>query len=544
MLPLSDMFQIGERLAVALADRFGFGLTVTLSPSAEGATLDLTSGEHTAQMLRAAIASGGRRRLVLAYGGVLPGGNIDENRYLADAPAGAWVRTAAGATVIHDDGAPLLSPAAPDAWIRSLAVPLGRSARLITAAVPVSLALSGGEYGIVGFDTLGRYLYDDPTVVAAAGDDGDPGTEDVYRYTARRRARMEAIVQDEILGAGTTWAEPRMQGLYSDSYNPERGRFNGWLAYTYPFEESRATVPPVSSVAMPEIYYNHVTNSGFGGMYGYEIDGQKLPSDIATHTLNDIGGGLETTGVGLFYGWLSAGWADTGIADRERWMGFTKVLCTLGMVGGITGSFTVDDAFITGHIRDGAVGTTMPSWLWQMTDLGHAIALFYHLEDFTRGGTLVAGSRLHPYRAPAYIPGYDAGLASKRLYALDLPAAETTAAGEPRAFVVACRHADGQRWILTAWCMQGPERDLPAQLPGVGTVVLRGRPAGSVYLLDRRGAAPELRLLDREAMDPTADLFPAGAVLAGSAIAREGSANTAPVIVAPAAANPAQVALP
>jgi hypothetical protein len=332
-----------------------------------------------------------------------------------------------------------------------------------------------------------------------------------------------------------------MQGLYSDSYSAERGRFNGWLSYNYPFEETQAVTPAVSTVSMPEIYWNHVTNSGFTGMYSYQIDGLPLPSDIATHTLNDIGGGLETTGVGLFYGWLSAGWNDTGVADRERWMGFTKMLCTLGMVGGITGYFTVDDAFIAGHIRDGAVGATPPSWLWQMTDLGHAIALFSHLEDFVRGGTLVAGSRRHPYRAGGYFTDYDGGLATKRLYALDLPASETTAEGEPRSFVVARRHADGDRWILTAWCMQGPERDLTAQLPGVGPVVLRGRPAGSVYLLDRRGAEPVLRLLDRDAMRPTADLFPRGDLLAGGEIPADGAANTAPVITVPAAADPAVV---
>jgi hypothetical protein len=187
----------------------------------------------------------------------------------------------------------------------------------------------------------------------------------------------------------------------------------------------------------------------------------------------------------LAYHWLCSGWGKGRFSEHDRYMGFLKCLYNTGMVGAVAGYFSFPQpAFVEDQ------GEEAPHWLRQMMVLGHAHALFSHLDEFVREGELLPGPDKHRYGkgGPAY----------------EFPT------GDPKARVLVRQHAKSGRWLVTAWATDGPEREVTVEVPELGEIAVLARPAGSVYRvsakLEMAFEPPriKLELLDVDPMHPTA----------------------------------------
>ena len=205
---------------------------------------------------------------------------------------------------------------------------------------------------------------------------------------------------------------------------------------------------PVADMPGQSLYYKQF-NSGW-------TDGE----DLLTFFLCSYAQ-ARTCGDSLSYNWLCAGWEEGEFSERNRYMGFVKCLYTSGQVGAVAGYFSYPKP---GFGSD--LGPEVPHWLDQIMILGHAHALFSHLEDFIRNGELLAGPNNHP-------------LVKKRT-GKDLPAYEFPT-GDPTARVVARKHRNRDQWLVTAWAAGGEARDVTVFISEIGELTLGARPAGSVY---------------------------------------------------------------
>lgn len=513
MAPLGGMIEHHFPMARELADHWGFGLQVAVNPGfcevAPGG-----DGSNLNTVLAAAIASNGRYPLIVGMANILPGYGSPSSQWVGIAPEAAWLRDLAGNRLPSANN-PAMSPVAPEAWVRSVARPHAECIGRITAAYPASVVTSGGEYGVGVPGFTWCELLIDPNVLAAAGYPVIPGVSDprdpscwqnpayynaarnqaIVRLNSQARMRHERIIREEVDARAAWAATGALYSLYSDAYGPERNRWNGWNSWMFYFEDGLAA-GGVSTHSSPEFYFGY-GNLGFTG-----LNSLGAPQDIVTTMLNNAGGSIRA-GKPLTYGWLSAGWGGGGpVADRERWMGFTKMLFASGMIGGLNGYFDYTPAYVDQVVRGAPVGASVPLWLWQYMDLGQAHALFSYLEAYLRDGDLVRGTGLHPYSAG----GSDSPTAP--WYGLSI--AGNTSANGPTAFALARKRRGLDRWIVTTFANVGASRSVDVTLPGVGVLPLLARPAGAVYLVERNAAGqPVTRLLDTDPMRPTALLFPA-----------------------------------
>jgi hypothetical protein len=523
LAPLAGMIEHHFPMARQLADRWGFGLQVAVNPGfcevnpgGDGGNLN--------QVLGAAVASNGRYPLVVGMANILPGYGNSSANWVGSAPASVWLRDLAG-NLLPNAERPRMSPVAPEAWVRGAARSHAECIGRITAAYPAALITSGGEYGVdvAGFAWCNLLI--DPNVLAAAGFPVIPGGSDprdpscfqnpafsngvrdygILRLLSRSKMRHERIIREEV-DARARWSSAGPQySLYGDAFGPERNRWNGWSSWMF-YVEDGITAGGVSTMGSPEFYFGY-TNQGWSGRNSLGD-----PQDIMTTMLNNAGGSIRA-GRPLTYGWVSAGWGGGGpVADRERWMGFTKMLFTAGMVGAANGYFDYTDAYVNQVVRGAATGPTLPLWLWQYIDLGQAHGLFSYLDVYLRDGDLVRGSGNHPYRyggddSPT-VPWYG------------LTVTGNTNANGPTAYALARKRRGADRWIVATFANVGSSRDIQVQLPGAGSLTLLTRPAGAVYLVELNGAGqPVTRLIDTDPMQPTALLFPDQSLDAGAATA-------------------------
>ncbi len=522
LAPLAGMIEHHFPMARELADRWGFGLQVAVNPGACEVNPG-GDGSNLNQVLGAAVASSGRYRLVLSLANILPGYGNSSANWVATSPSSAWLRDLSG-NLLPSADRPRVSPVAPEAWVREAGRPHANCVGRITTAYPATLITSNGEYGVevAGFSWCNLLI--DPSVLSAAGFPVVPGGNDprdpscfqnpayangerdyqILRLLSRSRMRHERIIREEV-DAQARWSGAVPQySLYGDSFGAERNRWNGWSSWMFYFEDGLAA-GGISTMSSPEFYFGY-TNLGWSGRNSLGD-----PQDIMTTMLNNAGGSIRA-GRPLTYGWVSAGWGGGGpVADRERWMGFTKMLFVAGMVGAANGYFDYTESYVDQVVRGGPTGTTPPLWLWQYMDLGQAHGLFSYLEAFLRDGDLVRGSGNHPYRY--------GGEDSPTVPWYGLTVAGNTNANGPTAYALARKRRGADRWLVATFANVGSSRDIQVQLPGVGSLTLLARPAGAVYLVEANGAGqPLTRLIDTDPMRPTALLFPEQSLDVGPAL--------------------------
>lgn len=362
-------------------------------------------------------------------------------------PPDTWCRTEDGELV---DGKQIFSPEAPDETFEMIAEAEVEMLRPVLERAPITIITNGGEYGL---GTIGHHREQweqDPTVMAAKGD------SDWHDYISRRKAHQELIISNRIR---ELVPNRRLYIYYHTEASHHRNRYGGWWRWTWDYEYMR----PVSDIPNTSIYYQHY-NSGFTG-----------DMDMLVMALNSTTQQIEY-GESLSYNWVTAGWprenlGESAIADPERYIGYLKCYYTAGMIGGAAGYFSYEDS---------------EEWVWQLKCLGRVHALFSHLEDFLRNGTLLPGPEMHTW-------------------VTDLPAREFPT-GEENVRVLARKHNERDEWLVTAWAAAGEATEVEVQIPDLGAVMVNARPGGSVYRATVEDGEPALTLVDEDALLPTQGL--------------------------------------
>ena len=360
-------------------------------------------------------------------------------------PAATWCRDE---NCELPEGKRVWSPVAPDATFRMIADFELDMLRKVLARAPITILTNGGEYSLGVLGHHRKHWERDPKVMAAKGE------TDWFEFISARKAHQESIVTEAIR---KLVPDRRLYIYYHTSGCPHRGRYGHWWHWAWDYKHMRR----VSDMSNSSIYWRHY-NSGFAGN-----------NDCLTQALNAAGQRLALDEP-LSYNWMNAGWPAKGrseppMAEPARYMGYLKCCYTTGMIGGVAGYFAYDDPV---------------NWLWQHMALGRVQALFSHLEAFVRESDLLPGPRTHVW--------------SKQRPAYEFPTGEATLR------VLARRHRQKARWLLTAWAAGGDARDATVTVPELGAVTLRARPSGSVYMT--RGEADGRHvpvLVDADGMRPT-----------------------------------------
>ncbi len=226
--------------------------------------------------------------------------------------------------------------------------------------------------------------------------------------------------------------------------------------------------------ASPEIYFNYF-NSGFGGK-------EDIFSELTHTRFEEIKYNSPH-----YFAWLSAGYAreiaryqgdeSQGVyAPMDRWMGFLKMNYTAGMLGGVTtGEFDKVD-FSLQFSPD-----SPPPWVEQMAVLGHAHALFSWLEPVLRNSDLLEGPCKHKW-SPAQ------------------PAYEFT---QDDSKVMVRRTRGKDQWLVSAWAMDGVERNVKVSIPDLGDYTILARACGTVFLVEKNASGVTSRWCDENGMYPS-----------------------------------------
>jgi hypothetical protein len=562
----SSSIQTSPVILKELADNWGWGLQTSMNSSfcdpnpANAAGAPNYNGGHNDEIMRLAVNSGGKYRLMLSSANILPKGNgklfatpgLDANDQPAargvfaqqggyNTPESVWYNDGKGNGInsrIGNNGQPgpdaagnpRFSPLAPESWVRDRVRETAKCAGKFAARYPVALIADFAEYGFNLFGADFCLGLNDPAILSAVGYAGKPDPscyntvagktesriddrdEKIARLMSTQFIRNYKITRDEYaLATKTSSGTSALFNVYGNAYGYDRGRWNGWINFYARLEDEGAD--KISFASGIEHYYTDF-NSGFEGV---DPSAQCAPTDIMFKALNNIGGSIAS-GQKNMYPWISPGYKETAtdkslIADRQRWMGFTKMMFVGGALGAMPGYFNYGfEDYENKQVRNAPIGTQVPNWLWPIADLSHVQAAFSHFENYLRDGDLVAGAT--SYGATQHPYGVDTAPIS--YFALQLKGTEFTRPScfntdrnySPTAYVMARKLPGQEKYLFGAWANVGAERDVTAIVPGKGEVTLKARPAGSIYTAERDvNGVWKTRLRDPEAMLPSAFLF-------------------------------------
>ncbi len=342
----------------------------------------------------------------------------------------------------------VISPEAPDAvWEecgRMRAEPIAGLRKIC----PISMVLSGGEYGLGVIGFAGPAWAQDPKVQKARGE------KSWFDYISIQKGRESQIIADALRKAVP---DRELYIYYTLSGGGQANRWWGWQDWNY----DPGLMKGASDLASDEYYLSHF-NAGF------TCTAEQLPQtcDILTAALNSRGRDIAV-GLPLAYSWI---WASTNKEyDRPRWRGLLKMLYTTGLVGANVGNYhmVTDEAFAQPFPVD-----KPPYWLDEITAAARVHALFSHAESFLRQGDLLPGPEMHVY--------------SKEQPAYEFPT------GDRDARVIARKHNQKAEWLITAWAGGGKDRPVTVTIPGLGKVTLQARNIGTVYTASVRADKPVL----------------------------------------------------
>ncbi|MFS0515853.1 hypothetical protein ACEYW6_14220 [Nostoc sp. UIC 10607] len=488
LLPLGQAHcGLSKETYIELANYWGYGLPI-----------------ERADLAQHAQANPGRYQPVVMVGEVYKFFDNYDGRHpnLPKLPANTWLRDNSG-KIILKGGQPIVSPAAPNEAFQIIGDYYGRSIGQLerTAGQSIKLIMNQGESGlwIPGDNDPAQLFGQDPQVKA---DFNNSGLNNWFAYISRNKARQEGVLKEKLFS--NLQSRPTYS-WYQEQYGTERGRWAGWAWYMFNYEHflDSSRKPIVSDYTAPEMYYNF-HNSGWTGI---EYN-SAVPWDALTQALNNISGAISL-GQKLTYPWVNMGWegyAGQPISSPDTFMGMMKTYYTAGAIGSVGGYFVCSGPIWEALNYNKPIGATTPTLIRQLTIQGHAHALFSHLEEYLRKGDLLPGPKLHPYQS----------------YTKVLPAMEFTAEGQtqqlqgrwgpvtvPTARVLARKISGEDRWLVTAWANVGNDRDVRVKIDNkLGTLTLRARKAGSVYVVKLVNGLVQQTLIDSDGMNPTKNLSP------------------------------------
>ncbi len=355
---------------------------------------------------------------------------------------------------------PVLSPEADDVIYEEVAkvcLDVLNKVAEIAGKENIKIILNGGEYGVSVIGWHKKYWEKDPKVVKAKGE------KDWFEYISERKTHQESILKKAI-----NKHFPDAPYIWYHTEAIHRNRTPDWYEWAFDYKYIRN----VSDLPASSIYYTEF-NSGFDP-FGKE-------GDMLTQALNSVAQQLQF-GDNLSYNWVCAGYEhpQRKFADLSLYMGYLKCYYTAGMIGGIAGYFS----FPKKGGFTGDQGEEIPHWLGQMMVLSYVHALFSHLEDYLRNGKLLPGPNKH-------------------IWSKDLPAYEFPT-GDPYLRVLARKHDKKNEWLITAWAMDGKDRECSVEIPDLGKITLFARGCGSVYIasITFKKQKPIIKQVDKEITYP------------------------------------------
>jgi hypothetical protein len=451
LLPLSRWgWSMPFEVRVELCECWGYALEFGLYATAE--SVKALDNPNSDESRICALTAKDSNRYPLA---VLTERIFYSSEFTKTLPPETWTRDAHGRLVKDQSGKEIQiwSPEAPtDVFVKGgelSAAPLKR----IHQRCPIALVINGGEYATSVYGHHAKYWSQDPEVMRAKGE------RNWYEYLSQSKTRQEKLVSEAFRRAAP---DRKLYIFYYTDGSPHRLSNDGWWQWAWDYKRFRG----ISDLPNSSLYYLDF-NTGWTGR-----------TDMLTCALSSIAQQLAE-GDALSYNWVCAGYKEGKFADLERYMGFLKCYYTAGQIGAVAGYFSFPQGGFVGNL-----GPDPPHWLRQMMVLGHAHALFSHLEDFLRSGDLLPGPNRHRWST-------------------DLPAYEFPT-GDADARVVVRKHRLRQEWLITAWAAGGPEREARVEISRLGKVTLLARPCGSVYRVVLKAGRPVLLLLDRNGMAPSA----------------------------------------
>ncbi len=488
LLPLGQAHcGLSKETYIELANNWGYGLPI--------------EKDNYAPVVQ---ANPGRYQPLVMIGGVYRFyDNYDgRNSDLPSLPPNTWLRDKNG-NIILKGGRPLVSPAAPNEAFQIIGNYYGKyfSGLEKSTGVPIKMIINEGESGFwIPLDNDPQQLWgQDPTVMT---DFKNSGLNSWFAYGSRNKARQEGALKEAVFKNLQT--RP-FYSLYQEGYGTERGRWAGWSWYMFLYEHfiDSTKKPIVSDYSSPEMYYLH-GNSGWTGVRAEH----SVPWDALTQALNNASGGISL-GQKSLYPWVTMGWEGypgQPISSPDTFMGMMKAYYTAGAIGSVGGYFVCSGPLFEALKYNKPIGSTTPTLIRQLTIQGHTHALFSHLEEYLRKGDLLPGPNLHPYQSWTKL----------------LPAMEFRAEGEtkqvqgnwglitiPTTRVLARKIVGEDRWLVTAWANVGNDRDVRVKIDNkLGTLTLRARKAGSVYVVKLVNGLVQQTLIDSDAMNPTKNLSP------------------------------------
>ena len=403
-------------------------------------------------------------------------------------PAELWTRDATGnllnaeaksydGTVWNPNLKTVISPEAPNQyWIdagRGRAEPIAELRKI----VPVSIVLNGGEWGLGVWGFAGKVWMQDPKVKKALDEYNARGLSRV-NYLDDKTGNAQKLIAAEVKKSAP---DRDLYIYYTDGGNGHKNRWGGWVDWGPSYKAMRG----VGDLPSMECYVDHF-NTGFVG-----------DQDILSMSLNCVGQELAL-GDTLSYNWF---WAKRNDTSMRQYRGLLKCLYVMGTLGGNAGTYNTPD------FNASFKPAEAPDWMRQQMALGHAHALFSHLEDYIRNGDLVdEGKYKHFWSLDQ--PAYE--LLPKELETTVVEKGKVKVLQMGRPFrVVARKHRGKSEWLVEAWTAQtgvGDEKqyDATVTIPGAGEVTLKARVGGSTYLVTLKGGNTVATLLDPDEDNPSA----------------------------------------
>ncbi|MBD2254501.1 hypothetical protein [Nostoc parmelioides] len=483
LLPLSQSnCGVHRDIHIELANNWGYGLLV-----------------NKASLHELAKANPGRYKLIADIGSlyIYYLNYKGENLKLPILPQNTWLRDASK-NVILDGNSPIVNPAAPEETFRVIGDHIGTQLSELErfTGQPIRMIFNGGESGIpvIGEKNVSEYYGRDPDVLANFNSSGLPGW---YEYISSSKARHERLIKERIFSNLQSQSRP-FYSLYQEQYGTERGRWWGWKRYIFLYEYFLNSYgkPAVSDYTAPEMYFSF-HNSGWTGVHS----GSLVPWDALTQALNNVSGSIRL-GQKFSYPWVSMGWEGSKISNSKEFMGMMKAYYTAGAIGSVGGYFVCDGPIFRAIYHNTAIGSATPTIIKQYAVLGHVHALFSHLEEYLRDGDLLPGPNLHPYKDTTQtLPAMEFPVDGETQQIEARPGIFVTV---PTARVVARKIRGQDRWLVTAWANVGEDRNIRVKIDNkLGTLTLRARKAGAVYVIRLVNGQIQRTLIDTDAMHPT-----------------------------------------
>ncbi len=454
-----------------------------------------------------------------------------ENRPVPE--GNAWWVLATNDELDASPGLRIFSPEAPTSIFEEAgtywAAPI-KKLKTLFPTIKTPVIINGAEAGL---DVLGWtnwwYWRQDPAVWQAVGRTTE--LTPWYDYISTQKARQEAPIANAFRAAVPDHDLYINYTCSGTGSRDTRGGMTSWKQWAWDYSKRRAT----TDLPAMESYY---------GYYGSWITANDLYSQATNRIAQQI-----ALGDTLAYNFVSAGWLTTQrtlastMSSSDMQLVVTDSIDSLSDTGkfyieseimaysskdNVNKSFTISARGVDGTLPSShaagtvfyktpspyisesegymgflkmlyAIGTISscqfygityeadPNWLWQFQDLGHVHALYSYLEDYLRNGDLLTQEGI------------------MHRWSTDLPAYEFTT-GYTWTRVVARKKKSTNDWLIAAWAQDGIERNVNVTIPVLGTITLNARPAGSVYTAVLDGTTPVIKLIDTDAMNPTAGL--------------------------------------